>query len=422
VSSLFDAPPEAGPPTYTVGELGTAIEQTLHDGFRGGVWVRGEVSGLRAPGHVYFDLCDPGHAVKVPVVLYARAARQIDQQLADAGLVLTDGVELRIRAEVGFYTPQGRLQLRMTAVDPAFTVGQLALSRERLLAALRADGTLARNGTLPVVDVPLRIGLVTSRGTAAWNDFVEELAAAACAFELVAADARVSGPECPASVLDALRRLYRLHRHAPLDLVAIVRGGGSRTDLAGFDDERIARAIASMQVPVWTGIGHEIDTSVADHAAHRSFKTPTAVAAELRGRAERGVAEVGERSRRLHAAVIGTLSLQAEQLDARRHRVRRATQTLLAAERSRLIVAGERLPRAVRQTLDAHGAHLASAARHLDALDPARVLARGFSVTRTLDGRAVTAAGELAAGDLLVTQLADGEVTSRVTATMEEQA
>jgi exodeoxyribonuclease VII large subunit len=415
VSSLFDAEPVSppGPPTYTVGELGAAIERTLSAGFRDGVWVRGEVCGLRAPGHVYFELRDGEADAKVPVVLYAGTARQIDRQLADAGLMLTDGVELRIRAEVGFFAPHGRLQLRMTGVDPAFTVGQLALNRERLLAALAADGTLACNGRLPVVDVPLRIGLVTSRGSAAWNDVVEELTASGCAFQLVAADARVQGPECPASLLDALRRLYRLHRQAPLDLVAVVRGGGSRSDLAGFDDEALARAIARMETPVWTGIGHETDTCVADHAAHTAFKTPTAVAAELRSRAERGVADVTSRSRRLHAAALGALSVHDEQQGARQHRLRRATLTVLAAEDARLGVAADRLPRVARTALDAHTAHLTAAARHLDALDPARVLARGFSVTRTAAGRAITRAEDVAPGDLLTSQLAHGVVTSR---------
>jgi exodeoxyribonuclease VII large subunit len=261
--------------------------------------------------------------------------------------------------------------------------------------------------------VPLRIGLVTSRGSAAWNDVVEELAAAACAFQLVAADARVQGPECVASLLDALRRLYRLHRASPLDVVVLARGGGSRSDLGGFDDEALARAIAEMQTPVWTGIGHETDTSVADHAAHTAFKTPTAVAAELRSRAERGVAGVAERRRRLHAATLGALSVHDEQLRARRHRLRRATVTMLAAEDARLGSAATRLPRVTRSALEGQVARLTAAARHLDALDPARVLARGFSVTRTAAGRAVTTAEDVAPGDLLITQLAHGVVTSR---------
>ncbi len=427
------------PTTYTVTALGTAIDGALRQGF-GEVWVRGEVAGLRPSGrHVYFELCDTGEegaGGKLPVALYASQARVVERQLAHAGLEIADGVELRIRAGLGFYPPQGRLQLKMVAVDPAFTVGQLALSRERLLAALRADGTLATQAALPAPVVPLRVGLVTSRGSAAHHDVLHQLEAAGCAFQLVLADARVQGEGAVASVVDALRNLWRSHQRVPLDVVAIVRGGGARTDLAAFDDGAIARAIAKMPMPVWTGVGHEIDRSVADEAAHTVFPTPTAVGAALRAGAEAGVADLGRRRQRLAVALTIVLDAEVQQLLARgerlerardaamgvaaarlaerRRRLRAGLAAVLAGERARLELAGSRLPQAVTRAVAAEVAHLAVVGRQLDALDPARVLARGFSVTRGPDGQPVTDVGQLEEGALLTTQLAVGAVRSRV--------
>jgi exodeoxyribonuclease VII large subunit len=420
-------------PTYGVAELGGALDRALRDAF-GQVWVRGEVAGLRRPGHVYFDLVEQG--AKVPVVLFAGTARVVDRVLAHAGLELGDGVELRIRAAPGYHAPFGRLQLTMSAVDPAFTVGQLALARERLLRDLHADGTVGRNAALPVPALPLRIGVVTSAGSAAWNDVRHQLEAAGCGFVVVVADARVQGEDAPESILEALRGLWRLQQRAPLDLVAIVRGGGSRTDLAAFDDERIARAIAQMPVPVWTGIGHEIDTSVADAVAHTAFPTPTAVAAALRGLAEQAVSAGGDRRTRLRAATAALLDAQADRLAERRSRLQRAQGAVLAVHAERLrarrhrlareavavlesadgLQAGlaARLPAGARRVVDAEAQRLAAARRQVDALDPARVLGRGFSITRKADGRVLRAAAEAAPGEVLVTTVASGTVRSRV--------
>jgi exodeoxyribonuclease VII large subunit len=442
VTSLFDGLPASAPEpaTFSVTELGLAIDAALREGF-GEVWVRGEVAGLRAGGrgHLYFELCDTGEegaGGKLPVALYAGQARVVERQLAHAGLAIGNGVELRIRAAVGFYPPHGKLQLRMVAVDPAFTVGQLALSRERLLAALRADGTLAAQQALGMPAVPLRVGLLTSRGSAAHHDVEHQLAAAGCAFDVVLADAQVQGDGAVASVVAALRNLYRVHRQRPFDLVAIVRGGGARTDLMTFDDGGIARAIAKMPMPVWTGIGHEIDRSVADHAAHTAFPTPTAVGAALRTRAREAVTDLDRRRQRLRTATSLLLAGEQDRLEAarrrlerahdaavavagsqltdRRRRLRTGVNAALAAERARLDLAAARLPRVVTRAVQVETAHLAVAARQLDALDPARVLARGFSVTRRADGRPVTDAGHLVADEVLVTQLAVGSVTSRV--------
>ena len=233
------------------------------------------------------------------VMLSSRAKGAVNQTLTDAGggVRMTDGTDVRIRGRLDWYSPRGQLQLRMTAIDPAYTLGQLEVARAALLARLAAEGLLRANGTLTMPLAPLRVGLVTSEGSAAEADFLDELRRSGFAFQVLRVDTRVQGPDAPRSIGSAIRMLCT----HPLDVLALVRGGGARTDLAAFDDEAVARAIAGCPVPVLTGVGHEVDTSVADEVAHTTAKTPTACAQLL-------VARVGALAGRLDStwAAIAT--------------------------------------------------------------------------------------------------------------------
>jgi len=324
----------------------------------------------------------------------------------------------------------------MTAIDASYTLGRLAEDRERVLAALRADGLLERNRSLALPAVPLRLGLVTSLGSAAHADVRHELDRAGLAFRIVEADARTQGLEAGPSVAAALAALARVA--PPLDAVLLVRGGGSRTDLAPFDGEAIARAVASCPLPVLTGVGHEVDTSVADLVANRAYKTPTAcagavvervaafltsvderwataqrLAAERLAGAERGLHRTAERAA---VATRRGLAAQAAQLDTTDRLLTGAA--LRAVARADRVVqrrAGDLATRAHRG-LDAAAGRLAVAAARADAHDPARALARGWSITRGPDGRVVRSVADLGPGDPLVTTLADGTVASTVDA------
>src|SRR5262249_11965720 len=172
------------------------------------------------------------------------------------------------------YAPQGRVQLKMTAIDPVFTVGGIAVARERVVRGLAADGVLDRNACTAMPLVPLRVGLVTSVGSAAFHDFVHELGASGLAFRVAVVDVRVQGDNASRRIVYGLRQMAVRE----LDVVVLVRGGGSRADLAPFDSDAVARAIVAMAVPVICGVGHETDRSVADQVAHTSCKTPTACA------------------------------------------------------------------------------------------------------------------------------------------------
>ncbi|MFN0090462.1 MAG: exodeoxyribonuclease VII large subunit [Acidimicrobiales bacterium] len=404
--------------TFSVAEVTEAIRMALEATFPGELWVQGEIQSLTRSrtGHVYFDLVDAGELgrsmqARLPVALFMNHKQQVNAILRRSGGVrMTDGIEIRIRGAVDFYPPQGRLQLRMSSIDPAYTLGRLAADRQRLLAALSAEGLLDRQKALPAPPAPLRVALVTSFGSAAYNDFVHELAASGFGFTVIAVDARVQGDLAQRSVTAALSRAAQLE----VDVVALVRGGGSRTDLAVFDGEAIARAVASLAAPVWTGIGHEIDTAIADVVAHRSFKTPTACAAALVDEVSRYVAHVEERWGAIGEAARLVLAQRERALAASAARAARETHAGLRLAEARLSTASARLVREAELVLRRAELNLRAGEARVRALDPARSLARGWSITRDGEGALLRSAAQAPLGSTIVTEAAFGVLTSTV--------
>lgn len=404
-------------PVLSVSRLGSLVKDGLAVLFPEEFWVEGQITNLRTPrsGHTYLDLVEPSDEPGRPpvaafsVVLWKQTRVGIDRTLAEAGdLALGDDLQVRIRASIDFYPPHGRLQLKMTGVDPGFTLGLMAAQRERLLLALATEGLLGRNASLALPEPALRIGLVTSIGSAAHADFCTELERSGIAFDLIERDTPVQGDGAAIDIAEGLRIVGT---YGP-DVIALVRGGGSAVDLSVFDAEVVARTIAGLAVPVLTGIGHEIDHSIADEVAHTSYKTPTACAAALVGAAR----VFADRISALRTAIADHAHRAIDMADRQRtdlagrtiraaNAVLRHHTDLLAAEQSRLLHTASALPQRHRERLDALGGRLR-------ALDPAMVLARGWSITRLSDGTLVRSPRDVSDGDTLVTALADGTVTS----------
>ena len=298
----------------------------------------------------------------------------------------------------------------MTSIDPAYTLGRLAADRERLLRQLAAEGLLARNARLMVPAVPLRIGLITSGGSAAQHDFLHELQQCGIGFTVIAADTRMQGSGAVEGVVAALAALTA----QGVDLVAIVRGGGARTDLAAFDHELLVRAIAGASVPVWTGIGHEIDSSLADEVAHSAFKTPTACAAAIVDRVAGFLVALDQRWAAVAALAHQRLDHADTVLVLRGQRLRHETAAALRFADERLEEALRRTRRAADQALRAAERSLEAKASLVAALDPIRTLARGWSITRTASGTLVRDPSDAPAGSSLVTTVASGTIRSQV--------
>jgi len=352
--------------------------------------------------------------------------------------------------------PRGQLQLNMTSIDPEFTLGRLGADRDQLLRELATEQLLDANQQIPMPLVPLRVALITSGSSAAHADFHEQIVASGYAFEITTLSTRVQGEFAPQEIADMIAQGERLD----VDVLAVVRGGGARTDLAAFDTAPVARAIASATKPVLCGIGHEIDTSVADMVAHASLKTPTACAQfliervisfdfALAGRATRLAAValtlpqdqdklINERAallshrvaETLHASSQATASAasgierrvaraisHSEQLLATRqgHAIARSSSALAAALRrcdQRRALLAERPTRMLQGQIN----RLDLLEAKLSAVDPHQALQRGYSITTTADGQLVRSADQVMAGAELHTRLAVGTVTSTVTA------
>ncbi len=423
--------------TLTVAQLAQAINATLRDRFPQGVWVRGEIQGWREGpnGHAYFVLADDGGdgaKATIAVQFFVNARRRLQPVLSRHELRLGDGIKVRIQGVPDLYAPSGRLGLKMIGIDPRYTLGEIALARDELIRRLVADGAFDAQRRLTFPLVPLRIGVVTSVGSAAWHDFSEELSASGIGFRLSVCDVRVQGERAVEMVAAAIRTLDR----QVLDAIVVVRGGGSRADLAVFDGEPIARAIAGSRTPVLTGLGHEIDRSVADEIAHRALKTPTACAAELIDavhtfgrRTEQAWAEIRaiapltadrhrqrieEIGRRIAGRTRTALGIAGERLDSRAQRAARAARASLGGEQRRIERSAGQLGAEARRRLAAADVVLTGLEGRVRLLDPAAALARGWSLTRRADGALVRSVSDVAPGDELSTLIHRGEILSVV--------
>ncbi len=452
-----------GTEIYTAAELADRIGSSLRSEFPDTILVQGEVSDLKRsqPGHVYFNLIEPAEpgkqsSVSLPVALFNSNKQTVNTILKRANVGrIQDGMPLRIRTSIDFYAARGTLTLAMSGVDPTFTLDFFSTERERLVQQLVAEGLDKINCRLELPAAPLRIGLITSVGSAAHADFTDELTQSGYGWNIVVADCRVQGQDADRAIVAAIDALATRH---DVELVAIVRGGGSKGDLATFDSEPIARAIAASPVPVLTGIGHEIDASIADMVSHTSYKTPTACAVGLNDRLGESLDRAEQRWEHISQAAAVNLAIAETSLtsiatawatnairsvESQQHRIDRLAASVPQAAGRRLASADHELgavdrsiersaQRSIRQQQALLSAHEASLARHaarpaelaeqrlltieaqVRAFDPKRTLARGWSITRTKDGAILRDLDQAEPGSKLRTTVANGEVTSTV--------
>ena len=421
----------------------------------------GEAQRVRpsARGHLYFELVEKGRGDqilgKLDAVVWRTQHTRLRRNLRSSGQQIADGQQLRCRGRVDFWSPGGRLQFVIQDVDPLFTLGHLERRRRETLEALAKADLLDRNRQVPLPSVPLRIGLVTSKGSAAFHDFLASLNDCEYAFEVLFVHAATQGREAEQEIVSALNLLG--DRGGTLDAIVLVRGGGARSDLAVFDSRAIAEAIAHCSRPVLTGLGHEIDLSIADRVGHAAFKTPTMVAEFLVGRAaeadhrvlrcEETLARLArEKVRRAEERLqsFGRLaSLARLRLLAANHATSEVGQALARVSRHRLDEADRRLgglerrllatgPRSLerqreqpehilRRIVDLANGRLRQAETRLDGMErlcqelsPERLLERGFSLTQTAAGDILRHPDQVRSGDSITTRVAGGTLTSRV--------
>ncbi len=366
------------------------------------LWVVGEVSNFSRSqlGHRYFTLKD--EKAQIRCVMWRDRMR---------GFQLRNGERVIVHGRITVYVQRGELQFDCDFVRPE-GVGLEAAKLEELRQRLEAEGLFDPRRKRPLPRFPLRIGLVTSPGGAALHDVQFVLRRRWPVAELVLAPALVQGELAAAQVTAALRKLARI---PDLDLILVVRGGGAAEDLHAFNDERVARAIASSPVPVVTGVGHETDVTIADLVADARAATPSAAA-------ERATPDIGAVERQIDGvhrgmvaevrALIGELAADAE---AAAGRLRRAVPR--PGDYRELVhrLAGA-MGAEVRTRVTAERGRAAALEGRFSALDPQATLRRGYAIVQRDDGNrdVVTSAGTVRSGDRLTVAVADGSFRTEV--------
>ena len=402
----------------TLKELQRMVKVTLDERFSLPLWVSAEISEIKVnySGHCYLELVEKGPDGGLPVAQaraviwrsnYPRIAARFE---CETGQRLVAGIRLLAKVLVSYHELYG-FSLQITDVDPAFTLGDLERQRQQTIAQLQQDGVWEMNASLELPAVVQRVAVVSSAQAAGYQDFCKELAKSPYRFETVLFDAFMQGAAAEDSIIAALCAVA--DRQEAFDAVVVIRGGGSRSDLACFDSYRLCTYVAQFPLPVLTGIGHDKDTSVADMVAHTALKTPTAVAGWLVDRMAGAEAAFDRQALQLHDAVQALLHGAAVRLERFSGDLRTAAATLLTRRQLRLEQWGEELPRTVRQALERRRMRLDAVAEQLAGYAPERILRLGFAVVRKGE-RACVSAAELRPGDRLTIQWADGRRTATV--------
>jgi len=446
-------PPERR--VWTVRALVSAVRSHIEREYSD-CWVEGEISNLRIPdsGHLYFTLKE--EAAQIRVVMFRSSAKLLRFRPEN-------GLQVTVRGRITVYEDRGELQISAEFMEPK-GAGALQLAFEQLKARLQAEGLFEASRKKPIPPLPQRIGIITSPQGAALRDILNILARRHHSANVLIYPAQVQGDAAPGEVMAGLRHFHQdLRRKGAVEVIIIARGGGSAEDLASFNHEGLARAVADSRIPVISAIGHETDFTIVDFVADLRAPTPSA-AAELVIRSRQEIeAQAEDLYRRLEHAVRYRLLMARQELteraqhrafarmmdgihrrqqkaDEQRFRLEKAQRQLLercrrrcenVASAVRHYDARRRLA-AIGQRLQAEIANMAAAMHarlmenrgaferrtaSLEALSPVAILNRGYALVFDAQGRLVKDAAQLNAGDELSARLARGRVRARVTST-----
>jgi len=419
-------PPALAPRIWQVGALCRAVADALEARFNP-VAVRGEISGFSraSSGHCYFSLKDAQGQIRC--AMFRRAAGLM-------AFMPRDGEMVEVLGRLGIYEPRGDLQLIVESLSRA---GPGALFEQflQLKARLEAQGLFDAARKRPIPALPRGIGLVTSPGAAALHDVVTALRRRAPHVPVVLAPAAVQGAQAPAELVRALAAMYRLAEAGAVDVILLVRGGGSIEDLWAFNDEQLARTIVQSPVPLVSGVGHETDFTIADFCADVRAPTPTA-AAELAAQSQASwLAALDAADQRLRRTVrrrldsaaqradlaasrlgrpLARLGAQQLRLGSTAHRLRYALRARFERDRNRFQAAELRLKHALQGRLQRAAQGLDRSRLRMELLDPRLVLERGYALLTNEAGQPVTSVAQTHAGQHLRATLADGEVALTV--------
>ena len=388
------------------------VKQTLVDRFLSPMWVTAEIAEIKlhASGHCYLDLVEKGTKEGIPkaqarAVIWRSHYSQIAARFTtETGQALGVGLQILASVLVSYHELYG-FSLQIINIDPTFTLGDMERQRHETITRLQEEGLweLNRSQELPIV--AQRIAIVSSSQAAGYRDFCKEIEHSSYAFRCTLFEASMQGVQAEESLISALTAIAA--QHTDFDLVVVVRGGGSTSDLNCFNTYGLCAALARMPLPVITGIGHDKDQSVADLVAHTALKTPTAVAGWLIERLSAIDAYLQGAALQLHDAVLRTERNAALQLERMQNLLQQYAREALLRRSLQLEQHATQLPQLVRTALAREKVRLERAEEGIESRSPQAVLRMGFAIVRGGD-RALRSVEELKQHPTLSIELADG--------------
>ncbi|MFH0948785.1 MAG: exodeoxyribonuclease VII large subunit [Elusimicrobiota bacterium] len=410
----------------TISQLNNRIKQVLNNSFKEGVWVCGEIyrydldvqkANTRLYRQVYFELVEQNPITKerkatISAMIWGddRDIIKTKMETVASGLALKDGLQIKAKCFVDFYPPQGKIQIRITDIEPEYTVGKMALERKLILEKLRKTGLIDKNKKIEIPKVPLNVGLITSVGSAAYNDFIDELKKSDYSFKVFLCDARMQGNELENEVRSAI---FTLNKY-PVDVIAIVRGGGSASDLMGFDKEGVAVAIANSKNPVLTGIGHQIDRTIADEVSNQSFKTPTATAQFIVEKVRGFELDIEE----LFGGILGIkkqiLADEKERLKNMTGEVKSATIMFVKELENNIHQLSEKIKWNLKKFFEDGFRKIDELERLNNSKNPVNILKLGFGLVYGAEWKIVKSVESVVVGDDIKIELRDGKLGGKI--------
>lgn len=405
----------------TLSELNARIARVLaSDRGLDGVWVTAETSDLRvAGGHCYTELIQKNTDTGIPVaksraVIWSSTYNRLSAAFyAATGSRLQSDIKVMVRVSVNFHSVYG-FTLVITDIDPDYTIGDLVRRRNEIIARLQADGVFDLNRDLPWSPTPNRIAIISAAGAAGYGDFLKHLHLnpLRLRFDTELFPAAMQGERTSSSIIEALESI--MAKVDDFDCVVIIRGGGAVSDLAWFDDYDLAFNVAQFPLPVIVGIGHQRDINVLDYVANSSVKTPTAAAEALIGRMAEALAALVQTGRAIERTAAAQIAAQRQHLAYMQGNIPAFAMNCIDRQKQRLQNLGaqtlaEYTGRIIRRQTD----RLEAAENLLAVLSPQATLKRGFSIT-TVNGKVVRSTADVAPGDTIITNLENGNITSKI--------
>ena len=401
-------------------ELQSFLRQVVALNFPDALWVRCEIAQLsHSRGHVYLELVEKAENQNEPTaqasaVIWQSAQRRLQSKLGAANwkALLQVGAELLLRVKVEHHERYG-LKLMVDDIDPSYTLGKLEQRRRQLYEQLKQQGLLGKNGELPLRPVLQRIAVISSETAAGYQDFLQHLGenAYGYTFKAILFPAAMQGALVETEVLKQLRAIQR--RAAAFDAVVLIRGGGAKLDLAGFDSLALCEAIANFPLPILTGIGHDVDETLVDLVAHTALKTPTAVADYLLQHNLHFEGQLLELSQFLRYQAAESFHDAELQLNTCIQSLQTIPQLLLARQQDKLQRIAAELPLIAGYQQREQVQKIEQLEQICQLLSIEGTLQRGFALV-SKNGKPVASAQDIVAGERLEIEFKDGRISSKV--------